>query len=51
MSERISDLPESERAYALDVDHPWEANEHGLWCLNCGECLGIRAAAAKEAAE
>lgn len=33
--EALDDLPEEERAYALD-DHPWEPNEHGLWCINCG---------------
>lgn len=18
---------------------PWEPNEHGLWCINCGDCI------------
>lgn len=32
----FSDLAYEERAYAIEADPPWEANEHGLWCINCG---------------
>lgn len=28
-----------ERIYEAAEDTPWEPNEHGLWCPNCGDII------------
>ena len=33
------DLEDGALDRMMDASGPWEANEHGLWCPECGECI------------